>query len=102
MVQSVLNNKKIRVPNRSLYFVLGLMSASQSLERRLEDASSNPAMAESTNEDQGFLYFSLGLLAFSQQLQNKLVAERDRIVSDAVTPATVADERRDALSNLLY
>jgi hypothetical protein len=78
MARSVLNDQQSRQANRGLYFVLGLLSLSQSLENTLDqaavDTEPNPE-APPVDENQDFLYFTLGALSFSHQLQERLGAE---------------------------
>jgi hypothetical protein len=78
MARSVLNDQQSRQANRTLYFVLGLLSLSQSLEDTLDQAAAdvvpNPADAP-VDTAQDFLYFTLGALSFSYQLQEQLGAE---------------------------
>jgi hypothetical protein len=104
MEPSVLNAQQSRLENRSLYFVLGLLSVAQSLEARLEQFSpdttqdlENPPHSASTNPD--FLYFTLGALALSNRLQSKLATERA-----LATPNedSAASDTFDPLKNVLY
>ncbi|HLV33543.1 MAG TPA: hypothetical protein VKY59_00455 [Spirillospora sp.] len=100
MARSALNQQHSRLTNRSLYFLLGLLSAGQRLEAQalrsseLESSSEAPA---AVNQD--YLYFWLGLLAFSRQLQTRLEAERD-LVSRATS--TAPDSSSDAFYGALY
>ena len=103
MEHSVLNAQQSRLANRSLYFVLGLLSLSKNLENRLLDsAAETPQAAIDSPVDEGgkddFLYFSLGALALSKRLQSKLEAEQELVtISEDVS----ASETQDNLKNLL-
>lgn len=102
MAHSALNRQHSRLAHRSLYFLLGMLSAGKHLEEVLsQPAEREPKVSEGVpaqaNED--FLYLCLGLLAFSRQLQSRLGTERD-LLEPAVS--MYATESSDALSGALY
>jgi hypothetical protein len=84
MAHSALNSQQNRLANRSLYFLLGLLSTGQHLEAHLlREAANAPATESAEDVNVDYLYFCLGLLAFSRQLQSRLEAERDLVSSHA-------------------
>jgi hypothetical protein len=102
MEHSVLNTQQSRLANRSLYFVLGLLSLAKNLENRL-DSVDNPQVLVDSPVDEGsnhdFLYFTLGALALSNRLQAKLEVERELV---AINENEVISDTLDDLKNLLY
>ena len=102
MPRSALNQQQSKLANRSLYFLLGMLSAGQHLEAVLsKDAENAPELPNETaaEANEEFLYLCLGLVSFSRRLHSHLEAERG-LMSQPV-PGLMPDSR-DALSGALY
>lgn len=110
MAYSALNHQHNRLASRSLYFLLGMLSAGKRLEAVLAAdadsvavestrAAADHAVDADSQTDGDFAYFCLGLLAFSRQLQARMEAER--ALMSQMTSNAAADSV-DALSGALY
>lgn len=100
MRHSALNQQNSQLKNRSLYFLLGLLSTSQRLEEQLSKLpaeATSDVEAHAQNDD--FLYLCLGLMFFSQDLQARLKLEYDRTTVSDVSPS---QHNPDALNGALY
>lgn len=87
MARSVLNSQHSQLTNRSLYFVLGLLSAGQSLEAYMQRAAQQVTSAEpETDISPELIYLHLGLMAFSRKLSARLEAERNHVQPPVSVP----------------
>ena len=104
MARSALNVQHNQQENRSLYFLLGLLSAARSVnEHFVQSAVAGPEPAaddsDTTGNDPDFLYFSLGMLALAHQLQAALNTERGQTVTEAVGGP---QDHADTFRNVMY